>query len=192
MPAAPPTHLIPCRVRFRAGGVVVLVACMLGTPAAQEAPGGYALKAAFVYQFPQFVDWPADAWTDAQQFEICVAAPNPFAGELERLVKGESLHGRPLAVRVVNPGAAVSSCHLLFIGAQAQESFGAVLREQGTRAMLTVGEAPAFLDDGGMILLKIVDRRVRFEVHLSHARRARLRISSQLLALAQAVRGGVP
>ena len=168
-----------------------MAACVLGTPAAQE-PGGYALKAAFVYQFPQFVDWPDEAWRDARQFEICVAAPNPFGEELARLVKGESLHGRPLEVRVVNPGGAVSSCHLLFIGAPAQAVFGAIPKENSTRPMLTVGEAPEFLDQGGMIVLKIVDRRVRFEVHLSHARRAGLRISSQLLALAQSVRGSVP
>ncbi len=192
MRAALSTLSVPIRARPRLGAVLLLVVCAVAPPAAQDPPSEYGLKAAFLYQFPQFVDWPDDAWVDARRVEICVVAPNPFGRELERLISGESLHGRPLAVRVVEPGGAVASCHLMFVSARSSAAALAMLKDVASRPVLTVGEDPAFLQHGGMILLKIADRRVRFEVDLNNVRRARLRISSQLLALAQSVRGGLP
>ena len=186
------TRFVPIRARLRLGAVLLLVVCAVAWPAAQDPASEYGLKAAFLYQFPQFVDWPDDAWVDARRVEICVVGPNPFGRELERLVRGESLHGRPLAVRVLEPGAPFAPCHLLFVSARSPAASLAVLKDLANRPILTVGEDPAFLQHGGMILLKIADRRVRFEVDLVNVRRARLRISSQLLALAQSVRGGLP
>ena len=72
-----------------------------GHGAAQTDQGEYRLKAVFLYQFPQFVEWPEPAWRDAKSVQLCVARPNPFGEELDRLVRGDSLRGRPLAVRTV-------------------------------------------------------------------------------------------
>ena len=65
----------------------------------QAIPNEYRLKAAFMYQFPQFVEWPSTTWQDAQSVQLCIASPNPFGSELEQLVRGESLNGRPLSVK---------------------------------------------------------------------------------------------
>jgi hypothetical protein len=93
-------------------------------------------------------------------------------------------------VRVVSGVAALAGCHVLFAGARSAPA--AALKAVMGRSVLTVGETDRFLDDGGIIALKIVDRRVRFDVSTTNAQRAGLRISAQLLSLAAAVRGGSP
>lgn len=164
------------------------IATAQATP--QPVPHEYRLKAAFIYQFPQFVDWPAEAWDDAKVVELCVLRPNPFGAELEQLVRGESLRGRPIAIRQVEPDDSIASCHLLFLTNRSDGAMKGLLKQATARAILTVGDSERFLDEGGIIALKVADRRVRFDINVSNARRAGLRISSQLLNLAQAVRGG--
>jgi hypothetical protein len=158
-------------------------------PGAQSASDEYRLKAAFVYRFPQFVEWPASAVQDSQTVDLCVLQPNPFGSELEQLVDGESLSGRPLRVRVVSAPDALSGCHALFAGDRS-DGAAAALKAVAGRPVLTVGESDQFLDAGGIIALKVVDRRVRFEVNASNAQKAGLRINAQLLNLAAAVSGG--
>jgi hypothetical protein len=156
---------------------------------AQNTSTEYRLKAAFVYQFPQFVEWPATSWQGATGVQLCILQPNPFGRELEALVRGESLHGRPFVIREITGPDGVSGCHLLFIRGAAPAG-GEVLKAARGSSVLTVGEDERFLDEGGIIALRIVERRVRFEVSAAAAQKARLRISSQLLSLALSVRGG--
>jgi hypothetical protein len=173
-------------------GLSIGMAAVLCVPAhtgAQSAADEYRLKAAFVYRFPQFVEWPTAAIQDSRTLDLCVLQPNPFDSSLEQLVRGESLGGRPLRVRVVAGVEALSGCHALFAGARSDAS-AAVLKAAAGRPILTVGETDRFLDDGGIIVLKVVERRVRFEVNATNAEKAGLRINAQLLSLAAAVRGG--
>jgi hypothetical protein len=156
---------------------------------AQAIQNEYRLKAAFLYQFPQFVEWPAAAWERATAVQICVLRPSPFGRELESLVAGESLNGRPLTVREVTASNGVAGCHVLFVGSGAQRA-AEVLRALDGQPVLTVGEGDRFLDGGGTIALRMVERRVRFEVSVANAQKAGLRISAQLLDLALHVRGG--
>jgi hypothetical protein len=118
-----------------------------------------------------------------------VLQPNPFGSVLDQLVTGESLSGRPLRVRVVNTVDALQGCHALFASARS-EIAAAALKAVAGRPVLTVGESDHFLDAGGIIALKVVDRRVRFEVDATNAQKAGLRISAHLLNLAAAIRGG--
>jgi hypothetical protein len=156
---------------------------------AETIPNEYRLKAAFVYQFPQFVEWPTPAWQGAPGVQLCILQPNPFGRELEALVRGESLNGRPYSVREITGPEGVGGCHLLFIPGNAQAG-GEVLAAARGSSVLTIGEGERFLDEGGIILLRIVERRVRFEVNAAGAQKVGLRISSQLLSLALNVRGG--
>jgi hypothetical protein len=172
--------------------LLISAVALIGIPAqpgAQSASDEYRLKAASVYRFPQFVEWPASAVQDSQTVDLCVLQPNPFGSELEQLVDGESLGGRPLRVRVVTSIGALAGCHALFAGDRS-EGAAAALKAVAGRPVLTVGESDQFLDAGGIIALKVVDRRVRFEVNASNAQKAGLRINAQLLNLAAAVRGG--
>jgi hypothetical protein len=164
------------------------VLCVSVHPGAQSASDEYRLKAAFVYRFPQFVEWPAAATQGSRTLDLCVLQPNPFGSDLENLVAGESLDGRPLRVRVIAGVDALTGCHALFAGARS-DAAAAVLTAAAGRPMLTIGETERFFDAGGIIVLKVVDRRVRFEVNTTNAQKAGLRISAQLLSLAAAVRG---
>jgi YfiR/HmsC-like len=169
--------------------VLVGLLCARARLVSQVVPNEYRLKAAFMYQFPQFVEWPSTAWQDARTVQLCVVEPNPFGSELEYLIQGESLNGRPLAVKEIYGSDELAGCHVLFVGIRSGDASG-VLRATAGRPVLTIGETEDFLESGGIIAMKIVDGKVRFEVQAGNAQKAGLRISSQLLSLAFAVRGG--
>lgn len=149
----------------------------------------YRVKAAYVYRFSQFVTWPPAALAGAATIDICVLRPSPFGGELAQLVRGESVEGRAVRVREVAGADAVAGCHAIFVGADAPGARNVVRAATGHH-ILTVGESESFLNDGGIIALRVIDRRVRFEVDAANARRAGLRIAAQLLNLAVRVRDG--
>jgi hypothetical protein len=149
----------------------------------------YRLKAAFVYRFPQFVEWPAPALIGHDAIAICVVRPNPFGTLLRELIAGETLNGRPLAIREVARPSAIDGCHVVFVPGAEHATARAVLEAVGNHPVLTVGESSRFLDQGGVISLHVIDRRVRFEVSAAAAERLGLRLSSQLLRLAVRVRG---
>jgi hypothetical protein len=156
---------------------------------AQDAANEYRLKAAFLYQFPQFVEWPESARREPGPVRLCVAAPRAMADELGRLVEGEDLHDRKLEVVVSHDAASVARCHLLFVGRGADAE--ALLRATTGRPVLTIADDVDALKLGATIGFRVVDRRVRFEISTANARRNGLRISSQLLGLALAVHGGL-
>ena len=119
-----------------------------------------------------------------------MAEPNPFGRDLEELLAGEQLKQRVLKLRHVTAAADVAGCHLLYLPAH---SAGAhpLIGVAASRPVLTVSDAPGFLDNGGIVALRVVSGRLRFDIDVSAARRAGLRISSQLLGLAVSVRGEV-
>jgi hypothetical protein len=146
------------------------------------------LKAAFVFRFPQFTEWPPAVFAGRDSFELCVLASSTFATNLRDLTAGESFQGHAVMIRDVSPERPIESCHVLFIGSAASADPATLLKRVRTRPVLTIGEASGFLDDGGIIHLRLVDRRVRFEINARAAQEAGLRLSSQLLRLAIGVR----
>jgi YfiR/HmsC-like len=160
-------------------------------PAAAQTQGvsdEYRLKAAFVYRFPQFIEWPAAALADTATLDICVLRPNPFGADLEELVRGESIAGRPIRVREITQAENITGCHAVF--APRGDNSEAILKAAAGRPVLTIGETDAFLDAGGIIALKVIDRRVRFDVNTANAEKVGLRLDAQLLSLAASVRRG--
>lgn len=145
------------------------------------------LKAAFVFRFPQFVTWPPVSTSGRNTLEICVAG-SATAGALRDLTSGESLNGRQFVVRENPAEQSLQSCHVLMVAGRQQSR--AMMARAATLPILTVGDSETFLDDGGIIQLKLVDRRVRFEISMPAASRAGITLSSQLLRLAANVRGG--
>ena len=158
-----------------------------GPPVGDDVDNEYRLKAAFLYRFPEFVEWPAAALDGRSTVDLCIHAPNPFGDVLDQLAAGESLRGRRLAVRHVD-GDRLAGCHLLFLPRQLA-SHAAILRRVQSLPVLTVSDAPDFLDRGGVIQLYLVNDRVRFSISTAAANRAKLRVSTQLLRLALSVRG---
>lgn len=149
------------------------------------------LKAAIVSKFPQFVEWPAAALEGRATVDVCVVPPDPFGADLEELVAGETLADRKVTVRHVDRDADLAGCHLLVVSG-ASGSRRPMLQRAGALPILTVGDDPKFLDEGGIIRLRLVGGRMRFDVNADAARRVGLRISSQLMQLAVTVRGAEP
>ena len=143
--------------------------------------------AAFLLRFPQFVEWPEDALDGRDDFEICVAEPDPFASHLEDMIAGQQLEGRQISSRRVSSPRGIARCHVLYMSSVTGRA-AALLEAATGQPVLTVGESSDFLDRGGVINL-LVGPRIRFEVNAEAADRAGLTLSSQLLNLAVSVRG---
>ena len=165
----------------RLPATVALALAVLSAPAvAQVTPLEYQVKAAYLYNFVKFVEWPPGAVTGP--LTICTATPTPFAGALEDIVRGEAVAGHPISTRIVE--APLPACHVLFVprGAPA----GEFLRSVRNSPVLTVGESNDFIGQGGIINFVLDAGMIRFEIDQGAARRAGLQISSRLLRLARA------
>jgi len=166
----------------------VFVAAFAGAAAshvrAQALPLEYQVKAAYLFNFLKFVEWPA---ADSQgPLTVCVARPNPFGTALADIVRGESISGRPIVVRVI--GEPDATCSTVFVPHGA--SVAAYLAAAHDAPVLTVGEDPRFLEQGGIINLVIAGGNVRFEINQQAATQVGLTISSRLLRLSQPPPGG--
>jgi len=142
------------------------------------------VKAVFLLNFIRFVEWPQPPAASAKDpFPICIIGDDPFRGTLDRLVQDEVVNGRSIVVRRLAHWQ--DSCQLLFLSASERDVFRTLGR--AGRGVLTVGEAPGFLSDGGMINFVVDDRRVRFDINLNAATHASVKISSRLLSVARTV-----
>lgn len=144
------------------------------------------VKAAFLYHFATFVQWP-DATASDEVFAMAVLGADGVASELQKFLPGRAIQGRPMEVRRLRSIEQVSDEAVIFIGADAGSTLPELVREVANRPMLVVTEAPGALRDGAMINFQLVDRRVRFEISLPAAERAGLELSSRLLSAAMFV-----
>lgn len=144
------------------------------------------VKAAFLVNFPKYVDWPAEAFAKTNSpIVISVLGGNKLGDELAKMVAGKTIEGHPLALKPVTKDEEIlEGCHILFVGANERQRFPAILKKFGKAPVLTVGESDDFLADGGIINLSKQDKRISLVVNLAAARKAGLRISSKLLNVA--------
>jgi len=163
---------------------------MAGAGAGAQSPvlTEYDVKAAYLYNFGKFVQWPSDRRRAAGSFDLCVVGRDPFGPALDRVVTGATIGGRPVQARRLAAPAEAARCHVVFVGAPDERQAAALLAAVGQSDVLTVGDSPRFLDLGGMIRFVVDGARVRFEVNLTRARAAGLTLSSDLLRVATAVR----
>ena len=157
--------------------------------AQEEVNNEYELKMAFLYNFAQFVEWPADAFRDsAAPFTICVAGDNPFLGRIEESIRRRTVNGHAVELRSLNVDGDPHSCQMIFVRATEKRETLRVLASSKGSAILTVGEADGFAERGGIINLTREENRLRFEVNINAAAQTRLKFSSKLLALAKIVK----
>jgi hypothetical protein len=145
----------------------------------------YAVKAAFLYNFAKFVDWP-DAPSQAD-FVLVVLGEDPFGPVLDDLLRDKKVMQRPFAVRRVRALQEPPRADIVFIGSSEAGRLSEILSRLEGTSILTVSEADDFVRRGGMVGLQLKDDVVRFDVNLGQVKRARLRMSSQLLRLARTV-----
>jgi hypothetical protein len=148
----------------------------------------YQLKSVFLFNFAQFVDWPADAFADAQApLVIGVLGDDPFGPFLDETVRGEHVNGRSLVVRRYRRLEDVKNCHILFVSRSESEQLPAILAGLKGRSILTVGDMPDFAVNGGMIRFVNEKNRIRLSINLDAAKSANVTISSKLLRPAEIV-----
>jgi hypothetical protein len=147
--------------------------------------GVYQVKAAFIYNFAKFVEWPHEAFKDSnERISICVLGRNPFGSLLADTVEGKIVGNRKFAVSLISNLSEGRTCHILFVSAPQSKPARILLEEAKNPYLLTVGESNEFLAGGGMINLRVQDSHVRIEINREAASAAKFRISSRLLSLA--------
>lgn len=149
-------------------------------------PDEYQVKAAFLFNFAKFVEWPAAAFKALDEpLAICVLGQDPFGTALEEVVRNKTVAKRTFVVREVSNAQQASSCQIVFVSSSERKRFRVLLDGLKGHSILTVGEADDFTANGGIISFKLKDARVRIEIDTGAADRAGLRISSKLLSLAE-------
>lgn len=146
------------------------------------------VEAAFLRNFAHYIDWPASAFaSDQSPWRICVLGSDPFGGTLEDTFRGRTEQGRLFEIVRADTTAALNLCQMVYVSYQSSERRQAALAELVNRPVLTVGDAPDFLQEGGMIRFQVSDH-VEFGVNLDRTRSASLKVQTKMLEVAQEVR----
>jgi hypothetical protein len=153
---------------------------------AQEA-SEYQVKAAFLYNFAKFVEWPAGTGVDAP-LVIGVLGKDPFGSQIDRAVEGKTVNGRRLMIKRFSSLEAYEYCHILFVSSSEKNNLAHIIAAVRNSSVLTVSETERFAHIGGIINFVTIENRIRFEINQAAAERAGLKISSKLLSLARVVR----
>jgi hypothetical protein len=179
-----------CHARLFAIALIVLRGLLGATPIWAQAtpPSEYQVKAAFIYNFAKFVDWPPDAFTDEKSpLALCVYGKDPFGSALDDAIRGKSIGTRDLVVRRTRKLQELNACQIVFITSSESDQLPEILDGLHSSSALIVGESPHFAEQGGQIQFLLEDKRIRFSINVDSVNRARFRMSSKLLALAQIV-----
>jgi hypothetical protein len=144
------------------------------------------VEAVFLFNFTQFVEWPASAFADtAAPIAICVLGDDPFGRYLDDTVRGESVAGHTLAVRRYRRVQDVVACHVLFIGRSEMVRTAEIVAALGHRSTLTVSDGDTFIERGGMIRFVLADGHVKLRINVDAVRDAGLTVSAKLLRVAE-------
>jgi len=180
--------------RGRIGAALVATALFATASAAAPTPTfneEYQLKAVFLFNFLQFVDWPANSFADAHSpFYVCVLGDDPFGPALDEVMAGERLDGRPITIERHEDVTDTAHCHLVFIAQDSAARLKRSLAALQDKSILTVSDTENFANEGGVIELEVQNNRIKLLVNLQAANEAQLRVSSKLLRKAQIVGTG--
>jgi hypothetical protein len=176
-----------CRVPWLLGVVLLLLA---STRAQSPTAGEYQVKAAFLYNFAKFVEWPPSSFSNASApLQICIFGRDPFGDGLRALTADKTVNGRRFEIDTVVDLQHARTCHILFIASSVPIPVKQIVEALGGANVLTVGDTKGFAEQGGMISFVLENDRVQFEVNRKTAEQAGLKISSKLLSVAKLVIG---
>jgi YfiR/HmsC-like len=180
-------------VRIRVRILCLYVICVFQLPPAMmlqtKTASEYEIKAAFLYNFAKFVEWPPSVFTDSKQpFNICVLGSDPFGRSLDDAVLGKVVANHPVSLVRARQIQELPDCHILFIAGSQRSPLPEILGKLRGKNVLIVGETEDFASSGGTIQFVLEGNHIRFAINPDAAERAGLKISSKLLALAVVVR----
>jgi YfiR/HmsC-like len=182
-------------VSHRSQFVAAAVACALISPlyiqGQSTRPSEYDVKAAYLYNFSRFVQWPKVEESRNEPFAICVLGQDPFGSSLHSTIMRETIAGRSVVAKQISSLHDALNCQVLFISASEDNRLKQILNNLGTASILTVSDLPRFTQRGGMVQFVLEGNKVRFEVNSATAQRAGLALSSELLKVAVNVRKSV-
>jgi len=167
-----------------------LLALLCGAGGARAAiPAAAAeqdVKAAFLFQFTRFVEWPAGAFSSADApLLICVLGRNPLSSALQRISQGEMAYSHALVVTTPDRVEDLDECHIVFVGGADDATVGKALSRLSGKRILTVSDTADFARRGGVIGFVLADGKLRLQINRGSAETAQLRISAKLLRLAE-------
>lgn len=178
---------------FRPGLMAVALALVLVAAPCLRAQGSkptdYDVKAAYLYNFGHFVEWPASvAAAKNDSFTVCVLGQDPFGPILDGTLAGETIANRKVAAKRISTPQESGSCQILFMSSAEDGQLKQIIEALNKQAILTVSDMPRFSQRGGMIQFVLEGNKVRFEVNVTAVQQAGLNLSSDLLKVAAAVR----
>ncbi len=151
----------------------------------------YQIKAAFLFNFAQFVQWPEGSFTDTNApFRIGVLGDDPFDGFLDETVRGEKVEGHPLVVQRYRDGDEIKDCQILFISRSEAKQTEQVLADLKGKNVLTVGDIDGFIKNGGVVRFVTEQNKIHLKISPEAAKQANLVISSKILRLSELVEPG--
>lgn len=146
----------------------------------------YKVKAAFLYNFARFIEWPESS-TSSPEFSVCVLGLDPFGEDLN-IINSKPVKARKVAIRLITDLQNIGGCDCLFVSDSEKKNLGGIFHALNAKNILTVGDMEGFIDAGGIIQFVLHESKIRFVVNLPAAERAGLKISSKLLELAKGVK----
>jgi hypothetical protein len=168
--------------------LAVAGALLLDVRPAAQTEGEQVIKAAYLYNFTKFINWPASAFPDADTpFTVCVFAEPAFQEHVVAIMEGEQVGGRPVTVVRSRSPDQVTTCHMAYFSRPEAERIDRRLSALGELPILTIGEGERFMGMGGHIAFHLEHDRVRFVISQQRAEAAGLHISSKLLRVAKRV-----
>jgi hypothetical protein len=168
--------------------VLLFVLCLLMGSLRVHAATEHEVKAAFLFNFLKFVEWPGSVASSNTPIVIGVVGESPLREALPKILDGQTVKGRSIRMVSLRPGDPIDECQLLFVAHGTNEETEEVLKAAKGKPILTVGESPEFLPQGGMINFVVMDQKVRFEINTAALDAAGLRADSRLLAVARRVK----
>jgi hypothetical protein len=170
-------------IRWLAGSLLALLVWLThGDVYAQQA-SEQTVKAGFVYNFVKFTQWPAPRDSERGPLLICTPGSQPLGGQFA-LLQGRPIGNRTIEIRSQVPASEWRDCLVLFFAEGDMARLDSAIRTLAGSPVLTVSDAPDFVQAGGMIGMRIDDNRVRFDVNLGAAQRAGIVLNSQMVKLA--------
>jgi hypothetical protein len=168
--------------------LVILSASARAAAADEYQADEYRVKAAFLYNFAKFVEWPPQVFrSPSDPIVIGVLGKNPFGDALSGAVAGKTLGGRAFQIREIADAQQAAGCQIVFVSASERKHLAPLFARIGNSAILTVGETDNFAAEGGIINFKIEAGSVRLQINVEAARKQQLHISVKLLSLAEIV-----
>ena len=186
--AIPPPARRASVARSRLVATWALVLGLLAPARALAQVAEWDMKAAFIYNFAKFVQWPAGAFDDGRSaLVIGVLGTDPIGEALDRVVQGKKVNGRLVQVRHGRSLADLGRCQIVFVGGSEEAHAADVLGALAGTSAVTVGDMDEFVQAGGILQIALIQNRVRFAINTARAERVGLKISSKVLTLSRIV-----